>query len=365
MWLFLQSVPHNPSDSVYVVSGLVQLYKEVLKQTPNEASLTWKNLIRLIFQIYADKEVKALEPSLYSSSKEGPKIYGFSICTPGRFRLSSRYVDRQRHGRYIHKIVYAPDVDLLFVVDDHATAVKVYKTTSVYVKTLQVYEQRRHTVITDIAWSYKEQRLGVAMQDNTLQFFDFCDNFSFVHILSNSGKMALQHSIWYISVWISSDMRFTMNEWDILTEEFFTWPKAHTAQITQLLELGGDLVASAALDRKVMLWSLTWKEVVMQLSFDKINVHTLAFCSEFDMLLAAGYEQVVHIYVFDSSRDCSKRGQLIGHSHSINALEIMKESPLAVTTDDRSYLKVWDLRMLDCVQSISLEGYFLSQADCD
>lgn len=300
--------------------------------------------------------MKSLEPSLYSSAKDGPKVYGFSTCTPGRFRLSTRYIDKHRHGRYIRKVVHAPDVNLMFVLDDYATTLKVYKHNATLLKTLSIYRLRKHTVILDFAWSPAEKRLGVVMQDNTLQFFDFNDNFSFIHVLKNSSGLKLQQSIWYVSLWITTDSGATMQDWNIITEETFMWPRIHTAQITQIIELGGDLIASSAQDRALVLWSLTWKESIMKLGLDRAYAHSLAFSSDFDMLLATGYELEVKVYVFDSARDCSRRGQLAGHSHSITALEIMKESPLAITADDRSYLKVWDLRTLSCVQTSFLEG---------
>jgi len=361
VWLFIQSIPHDSSDAIYLVAGLLQLYKEVLKLTPGETTLTWKNLTRFIFQLYSDKEVKALEPSLYSSAKDGPKIYGFSTCTPGRLRLSTRYVDKHRHGRFIRKVVNAPDVQLLFVLDDYATTLKVYNHNSSLLKTISVSKTRKHTIITDFAWSQNEKRLGVTMHDNSLQFFDFGDNFSFNHILHNKGEMPNQLMIWYVTVWITCEASGTLNEWDILSEKSSPWPDAHSDQVTQMLELGGDLVASAGLDKVIVLWSMTWREVLMKLGLDKASAHSLAYSSDFDMLLAVGYELSANVYVFDSARDCSRRGQLVGHSHSINALEIMHQSPLALTTDDRSYLKVWDLRTLSCVQSVFLDGMVVNK----
>lgn len=286
----------------------------------------------------------------------GPKIFGFSNLSLGRLRISSQYFDKHRHGRYIRKVIYAADIGMLFVLDDYATTLKLYSHNSQLVKTLKVESSRKSAVITDFAWSSTEKRLGIATHDNNLHFLDHSDNFTFAHHFDSRGVLQLQHMIWNVGVWISSDMTASMNEWSILTETTIHWPTIHTAQITQLIELGGDFIASAALDRTIVLWNLTLRKSVMRLEQVSTSVHSLVYSKDFDLMLSAGYELKVQVYAFDSTRDCSLRGHLTGHSHAINALEMMSESPLAITTDDRSYLKIWDLRTFTCVQTTSLDG---------
>jgi len=47
-------------------------------------------------------------------------------------------------------------------------------------------------------------------------------------------------------------------------------------------------------------------------------------------------------FSFDTN-DCYESGKLLGHTATITAMEILKDSPMIVTVDEINFIKTWDV----------------------
>ena len=374
-WLLLKSVPHQPEETVYVVAGIVELYKDIqaLKQLKVKRSkratstILWKDVTDYIFEEAFPVETggptpttKMVSHATTTGSGDGPLVYGAKEKNSRRIDLSKRYVDKNHHPNAIRDAGLARNAKCVLTLDQMSDTVRVYSYTSKLLRSI-VPRKDLHTFDTfmmSFDWSDSEMRIGAVLQDYTMSFWDYSDDFTFekcfktVHCIQH-----LQSRIWYLEFgyWVTSDKTHVLNEWDIYSERCKPWPKRHSEQIVSLLELPRMRLASSALDKTIVLWDMTHITSIMTLLLGDVSAHTLVYCEDFDLLLSAGYEIRASIWRFDSESDCSLAAKLEGHSHTVTALEALKGTPLAVTADDAGYIKTWDLRTFHCLQTLNVD----------
>lgn len=372
-WVLLRAVPHQKTDTVYLLAGVCQLYREVLalKQTKTKKrvqSILWKDLTDYIFEEAFPVETLGAPPAtrMVEQDGEGPLVYGAKEKSSRRIEFSKRYVDRNHHQNAIREAGLARSIQGIFTLDQMSDCIRLYSHTS---RLLRVVTPCRdmHTLDTFVmsfAWAEREQRLGAVLQDYSLSFWDYADDFTFEKSFKTlSCSQYLQSRIWFLECgfWLTSDKTHVLNEWDLHTETCKPWPRRHSAQVVALLELPQLRLASAAMDKTLVLWELTSCTSLLTLVLGEVSAHTLVYCSDFDLLLTAGYEITAAVWHFDSASDCSLAARLEGHNHTITALECLRGTPLAVTADDAGNIKTWDLKLFHCLQTLSVEKISVSK----
>jgi WD40 repeat protein len=74
------------------------------------------------------------------------------------------------------------------------------------------------------------------------------------------------------------------------------------------------------------------------------------------VLLTSGYDNVINVYqLLKRYNDAEHLGKLEGHSSLVTAIACIENSPVAISSDDKYIIKLWDIRTLKCVQSFDLE----------
>lgn len=372
-WLLLKAVPHNESDTVYLLAGIGQLYKEVLalRQTKTKklaGTILWRDLTNYIFEEAFPVESLGLPPATRMAEQggEGPLVYGAKEKNSRRIQLSKRYVDRNHHPNAIREAGLARSIKCILTLDQMSDSLRLYNYTS---RLLRVVTPSKglHSLDTFIMcfdWAEAEQRLGAALQDYSLSFWDYADDFSFEKSFKTLGSTQhLQTKIWFLECghWVTSDKTHVLNEWDLTSETCKPWPKRHSAQIVELLELPHLRLVTAALDKTLVLWDLKYGTSLLTLLLGDVSAHTLVYCYDFDLLLSAGYEVSACVWRFDSLSDCSLAARLEGHGHTVTALECLRGTPLAVTADDAGNIKTWDLKTFNCLQTLNVDKISVSK----
>lgn len=368
-WLLLKSVPHTLDERVYVVAGVVELYKDVLLLKQRKAKrmkagdcILWKDVTDYILEEAFPVDSGGPTPTtkMVSQFGEGPLVYGAKEKNSRRIELSKRYVDKNHHPNAIRDAALAKNIKCVLTLDQMSDTVRIYSYTSKLVRSV-VPRKDLHTFDTfmmSFDWSEAEMRIGAVLQDYTLSFWDYSDDFSFEKCFKTVHSVPhLQTRIWYLEFghWVTSDRTHALNEWDIYSEKCRQWPKRHSEQIVSLLELPHMRLASSALDKTIVLWDMTHITSIMTLLLGEVSAHTLVYCEDFDLLLSAGYEIRASVWRFDSESDCSLAAKLEGHSHTVTALEAIKGTPLSVTADDAGNIKTWDLRTFHCLQTLNVD----------
>ena len=171
-----------------------------------------------------------------------------------------------------------------------------------------------------------------------------------------------QTRIWYIdflNLWLTTDSTYVINVWDLEKEALaltISSPliKTHIIDIVPLET--SRLVAVSSFDRMVTLWNFLDQKILMKLDFSIGGIHTMLWSNNYQVLVTAGYENIVKIWTINSSDlEHTLIGKLAGHPTAVTAVELIDKTPMIVTSDDCGRIKVWDIRNLTCLQTLELE----------
>ncbi len=67
--------------------------------------------------------------------------------------------------------------------------------------------------------------------------------------------------------------------------------------------------------------------------FETVSAHSLVYAADFMVLLSAAYEDSALVWGFDGV-DCFVVGKLRGHNSQITAINVLFDTPLAITADE-------------------------------
>ncbi len=88
----------------------------------------------------------------------------------------------------------------------------------------------------------------------------------------------------------------------------------------------------------------------MTVELPKAGIHSLVYSNTYSVLLTAGFENNVNIFIIHPLyNDSFLLGKLIGHTSMVTAVEVIEKTPMAITADDSGALKIWDIRSLICI----------------
>lgn len=130
---------------------------------------------------------------------------------------------------------------------------------------------------------------------------------------------------------------------------------AHRGHIMGVKELASRAaVATCALDRKVRIWDLCTGSKIGSLKPKHCTGVRSLDCTSHssNLLISAGYEGAIKVWSTELAMDRAYVGALEGHKTAVVAAKFLAASPFAVSVDESRGLRVWDVRKLQCLQSI-------------
>lgn len=180
----------------------------------------------------------------------------------------------------------------------------------------------------------------------------------------------LQTGVWYLplhDMWITSGVDCNLRTWDFSNLyakdekiEPTTVLQAHLKQITEVVELVSPrIVASSSLDGKIKLWEITEGQLLATLhdpNQSQRGIRGLTYSSDYGSnLLSFGFENHINVWCPEVSLTRAFIGKLEGHSSLIVACKFIPQSPNAISIDDKSNIRLWDIRTMSTIQVISSE----------
>jgi len=159
----------------------------------------------------------------------------------------------------------------------------------------------------------------------------------------------------FCTKWITVDQKNVLVVWDIESEQCSMLPKRHEERITETCEIVHlKLLAACSLDKQIILWDLIAKVPSQIIKLDTISAHSMVYAQDFRVLITAQYETSLGIWSFESS-DCSLLTKLKGHNAQIASISMLQETPLLISADEIGFVKTWDIRTFQCIQTVHFE----------
>jgi len=176
----------------------------------------------------------------------------------------------------------------------------------------------------------------------------------------------MQYNIWHLQhheVWITAfknkEKANCINDWSFnpigpilrLHRTFV----AHKDRIMDVIEFSSrPVIATCSLDRKICIWDLyTGCKVGSFKPKHLTGVKSLDYTTHSSsLLISVGYEEVIKVWSTELPIDHAYIGSLKGHKSSVISAKFLKSSPYVVSIDEKLNLRLWDVRKLDCIQSI-------------
>ena len=132
-------------------------------------------------------------------------------------------------------------------------------------------------------------------------------------------------------------------------------PKRHGERIADICELTHlKLMAASSLDKQIIFWDLIFKVPTQILKMDGISAHSLCYAQDFRVMISAQYENSISVWSFEGT-DCCLLNRLVGHNAQITAISMIKDTPLLISSDEIGFMKTWDIRSMNCIQTIHYE----------
>lgn len=283
-------------------------------------------------------------------------------------------------------------------------------------KKQSIYEQKG--AIKDFDYDQENDIIGFVTTDKKMYFYEGTKRMSLLHIAEKFKRV--YNGIWYLpqtQLWLTSSVDNFLTIWKIhktglvfLSE--VTNFKAHTQIVTDCVEItASNLIATASLDGLIRIWGADDFRLRTELEDfeDKKNktrqedeenrerenrdsytsgspsrasfkrrpqstnptaiiegvlpsrcitgVRSISYTSEHGgFLISTGYHSYINVWSPDASLSKSFVGRLEGHSGIVIVAKVFPNSPICISVDDKSNIKIWDLRNLTAIQTIRNEA---------
>jgi hypothetical protein len=257
-----------------------------------------------------------------------------NIRLPLKYKYVERtdFVDRASHGTYVHRMRYIPKLQRLMVFDAEGTTVKVYNEECKLIgeiRPAQIFvpsqtngkgtfiEDTEHAgVVLDIAYIDARNQLAICCSDSYISFWEPDPKHPdvWIHSILDSGDPKIPSGAYKLFTVVPQSMVV----WSATTSSIFTcgsdskgvissWSlehssagipsleekpalKAHSDVVMDLLVIEEhDVLASASLDHKIILWDLSSGRFRGELLGHKKGVRQIAYSVEHDLLLSVGF----------------------------------------------------------------------------
>jgi WD40 repeat protein len=116
-------------------------------------------------------------------------------------------------------------------------------------------------------------------------------------------------------------------------------------------------VVVATSEKVMSIYSLSKYQNLLNFYLDDCGFNCMKYFESFQALLVSGYENVIKVFTFTPEKyELNCVGRLVGHVGIIDAIEIIKDTAMVISSDDKGVAKLWDIRKLGCVQTITLDN---------
>jgi len=379
----LNILAQKDDETLFLTIGLIDFYQDICDLFNLEGSAKASDILNYIIELFSNKEFqthaiptkKLPEPKKFGFDKArvrdidllAPTVYGKTNLGILRLTGSKLITDSSHHNlNTINRVHFGGETRKIFSLDSFVSYISMYDLNCIFEKKISSKERldNKPIQIIDFSWSNKQKRIGASLKNYSLSFWDFQDDFKFEKNFSTHKFIPNnQVRIWYIEfldVWITTDQSHSLHIWDIEKEELsstLSSPKIKSNILDVIpLELY-KLIAVASRDKKVTFWNVERQVVALEIDLPYAGVHSIAWSNAFQVFLVAGYDKNITVWnIHPVYFDATLVGELIGHEAFVTGIEVIDNTPMVVSTDETSILKLWDIRTMHCFQTMEIES---------
>ena len=224
--------------------------------------------------------------------------------------------------------------------------------------------------------------IAVILSNNKIQFYTTINTIS-GELLFTIPTRSLQKRIWYLenhNLWLSSGDKekeeeyYYLNELDIEFQNKSGFPMAitknliyrkkysklipHTAEIYDVIEIKKPfLILTACLDGYIRLINITDNEFIKTWKYHNLGVKHLDYNPNLEFngyIISTGFEYYINIFCTDLSLDDAYKGKLEGHFVPVINCKFICGSPICVSVDEEGNVRIWEIQLRTCLQSIPM-----------
>eukprot|EP00002_Diphylleia_rotans_P033201 TRINITY_DN7034_c0_g1_i2.p1 TRINITY_DN7034_c0_g1~~TRINITY_DN7034_c0_g1_i2.p1 ORF type:complete len:747 (+),score=130.92 TRINITY_DN7034_c0_g1_i2:56-2296(+) len=323
----------------------------IRKQLPSifPSSLTTEQIHNYLLEIFDEIDIDGTGLMSWESFTnfiiESGQSYRRSRLEDIKDYQLSTIKDTNRHST-IEKIKFLPTLGKLATCEADKT-VKLFDVSSL----AQVGEISMQSPAMDIAHCAPRNWIITARADGNIDFYHGFEGYSFWSrfdsketqlslVLPESREMMFTGSATgVIKAWSLENMKETLK---------FT---GHTDSVMDLvLDPNEPFLYSASMDNTIRAWDLQSKAHKLTLKGHHKGIFQLCFSSEYNCLLSAGFEHHAFVWNPYSGRIIMK---LQGHLSNLVGVQKLPDGPQVLTADVDGWVKVWDIRTGNCVQTFA------------
>ncbi|EAS04189.2 WD40 domain protein, putative (macronuclear) [Tetrahymena thermophila SB210] len=381
--IFLELNRFKTEENIYYLMALVDLYQQIQQNMKEERSIQFSDFTDFYYEFFQEKQQiseykvqtylmppQKIIDSNFQNQREididPPVIVGQNEQDFLRLNIETLRFDSLKHRSDNNiKGYYAEDLDQMITLDSLSGLLNMYNTNAQITHQLKPanYSVELTTVIVSFAYSNSEQRIGASLKDCTLVFWEKGDNFKFQKQFSTVPYIEdYSTDIWHLEqskMWITTNRLNQIYIWNLIDEKLSETIQTNTfikGNIVQVMEITHvKLIAIASADKQITFWNFYNKQMMLCLPVKDSGIHNLSYSYHHQMIITAGYEQIIYLYSIDPVNiEYKQEGRLIGHGSMVTALQQIKNTEMIVSADDQGVLKIWDIRSFGCLQTIQL-----------
>eukprot|EP00826_Nyctotherus_ovalis_P044173 TRINITY_DN4756_c0_g1_i6.p1 TRINITY_DN4756_c0_g1~~TRINITY_DN4756_c0_g1_i6.p1 ORF type:complete len:525 (-),score=156.78 TRINITY_DN4756_c0_g1_i6:79-1653(-) len=407
IWLMKCAMTCKPEEKYDLVHGLCKLFSEI--DINGDRKMEWREFAQYVIDAVMENPVKKnAKGELPNQAELLEQINSLKFL---RFNESD-IVDSASHEGGIQRAIYYPSIDRILLLEIKSHVLKLIgqdirkkEQVDLYDKGMNLYMddddleevsgEFQYEMYFALSAAYNEEgRILVCTCSNkTLHMFSLHKTgFKRMKVVKTAG---VQYSVWYLpthKMWLTASkvseakpaehsqlhriaLKHTatksfdniagpnfLNIWTFnsvtATMTLLSTIKAHQAQVMDAVELQAPLsVATCSLDKSIVVWDLHAGKALGVLSPKHITgVRTLDYTADYTgSMISVGHEDHIKVWSCEVALHQAYVGILEGHNTAVACARFMKKSPYVVSIDESLCIRIWDIRTLACLQSISQE----------
>jgi WD40 repeat protein len=151
--------------------------------------------------------------------------------------------------------------------------------------------------------------------------------------------------------------------WDVSRRRFLFSLKGHSGGISELVNLGNNMIASSSGDSTVRVWSTESREAVSIFKGHEDYIYGLANFGE-SHVVTASKDRTVRIIDVSTNQQVGKLEHEEGLAHASTVYDVNTLGSSVVVTGSRDgYVKIWDQRTLRCIKILDADDGFVYAAN--
>jgi len=380
----------DSSEKYDLIHGLCKLFTEI--DTNEDRKMEWREFTQYVIDTVIKNPVKKNDKGELPTQKE--LLNQAHLQDYIKFH-ESNIIDCMSHEGNIQKVIYLPHKEKLLLVETKSHIIKFMKIDMHLKEQINLYDEKYkeegNYFVMAAHYDEKNEILGCACSNKTIQYFKREDNK--IKKLKTIYTKGVQYGIWYLprhKAWITTSKTHEahpktredeyktlknkvmadnevygvnyINDWSYNAVSnvwsIFCSIEAHKGKIMDVIELKfPPLVVTCSLDQSIKLWDLFTGDHVGSLKPQHVSgVRELDYTPEYSgTIISVGHENYVKIWSAEVSINQAYVGSLIGHNNTVVSAKFIQKLPYAVSVDNKTIIRVWDIRTLACLQKIPHE----------